>query len=161
MPRKPKETPEKHCAYCGEKLERKRFGGNRLEDFSAFTRRKYCNQECMGNGFLRIGHTTQNIDDAHSTSRHINKRILKSNRCAECGTDKDLQVHHIDGDYNNNTVENLIVLCRSCHMKRHRKKCVICGKPVRGHGYCDKHYQRFKKSGDPYFVKRKPPNYVP
>lgn len=30
---------------------------------------------------------------------------------------------------------------------------MICGKPHKGLGYCDKHYQRFKKYGDPLMVK--------
>jgi len=33
-----------------------------------------------------------------------------------------LLVHHIDGDKCNNYPENLITLCRSCHMKVHRSK---------------------------------------
>ena len=41
-------------------------------------------------------------------------------------------------------------------MKEHNKKplCVICGRPVRGYGYCNKHYMRYKKYGNPMIVKK-------
>ena len=40
-------------------------------------------------------------------------------------------------------------------MKEHRggRKCSICDGKHIGLGYCDKHYQRFKKYGDPHFKK--------
>jgi len=64
-------------------------------------------------------------------------------------------VHHKDGDYQNNTLTNLERICRSCHAQEHSQKvsCSICGKPQKGLGYCEMHYQRFKKHGDPLAVK--------
>jgi len=41
-------------------------------------------------------------------------------RCAECGKERGLDVHHIDGDRRNNDLENLMVLCQPCHRKVHR-----------------------------------------
>lgn len=35
-----------NCMYCNEPLKRKRFG-KRLEDISAFNKRKFCDRECM------------------------------------------------------------------------------------------------------------------
>jgi 5-methylcytosine-specific restriction endonuclease McrA len=45
-------------------------------------------------------------------------------RCVECGETVDLVVHHKDGsgrgkDENNNNINNLVTLCRSCHAKVH------------------------------------------
>jgi hypothetical protein len=55
----------------------------------------------------------------------IRKRIFleRGRRCEECGWDKKnpfngiipVQVDHIDGDRNNNSEENLKVLCPNCH----------------------------------------------
>ena len=42
--------------------------------------------------------------------------------CDHCGTIKNICIHHIDGDYKNNNIENLQALCKSCHHKYHRKK---------------------------------------
>jgi 5-methylcytosine-specific restriction endonuclease McrA len=37
--------------------------------------------------------------------------------CANCGrSDLDLEVHHIDGNWRNNTWTNLIALCPPCHV---------------------------------------------
>ena len=82
--------------------------------------------------------------------------------CAKCAREFDykdrhlLTVHHKDGNPQNNDPLNLMRLCRSCHLKQHRgrKSCSICGKPVKGLGFCEKHYQRFKKYGDPLMFKR-------
>lgn len=43
----------------------------------------------------------------------------KGEKCVECGTTEDVEVHHVDGDRLNNTLENLIPVCRSCHAKIH------------------------------------------
>jgi 5-methylcytosine-specific restriction endonuclease McrA len=39
--------------------------------------------------------------------------------CQHCGSDSQLQVHHINHDHQNNRPENLLVLCRECHRKEH------------------------------------------
>ena len=31
--------------------------------------------------------------------------------------------------------------------------CIVCGKPMKGLGYCELHYQRFKKYGNPLMMK--------
>jgi len=51
-------------------------------------------------------------------------RILRENvkQCKVCGSDKQLQVHHIIpvslGGKNN--IENLMVVCNNCHLKIHK-----------------------------------------
>lgn len=55
-------------------------------------------------------------------------RELYGKRCADCvKTEKEsgekLSVHHIDGNKNNNSLSNLIPLCRSCHTKRTHREC--------------------------------------
>lgn len=154
-PRKDIKELDRYCYYCGNKLERKRFNG-RLEDFTVFSNRKYCNRECMKRNFIKIGDNyNQTFFNAHTTARKINELILHKEVCELCGSDTNLDIHHIDGNWQNNNLDNLICLCRSCHMKEHhpKGKCIICGKPQKGHGYCNKHYLRFKKYGDPLYTK--------
>lgn len=52
------------------------------------------------------------------------KRIMLSIQplCELCGDNEPLNVHHIDEDRNNNKLDNLLVLCKSCHSKQHRGK---------------------------------------
>lgn len=115
---------DKYCQYCGKKLERKRFNG-RLEDYGVFLKRQYCNRECMRKGFLKIGESDANWSNAHSTARNINKLILKKDYCEICGSTENLDMHHIDGNWKNNNLDNLMCLCRSCHMKIERNDVEI------------------------------------
>lgn len=62
---------------------------------------------------------------------HDKRRILKEDtkqyrkhkkdRCEVCGTTSELQVHHIDFDRENNSPDNLITLCQTCHMRVHNQ----------------------------------------
>jgi hypothetical protein len=50
-------------------------------------------------------------------------------RCQDCNKvfGVPLNVHHIDQDRTNNSINNLAVLCPSCHTHRHpRRKCPTC-----------------------------------
>jgi hypothetical protein len=133
-------------------MERKRYGG-RLEDAAVFRRRKFCDQKCMAKDFdQRPEKPTSLFSSAHWHSR----KAIPKGPCQECGTPKGIDVHHIDRDFRNNDPSNLIRLCRTCHNLAHdrAKRCVICGARQKGLGYCEKHYQRFKKYGDPLLFKR-------
>lgn len=56
-------------------------------------------------------------------SRHVRRYILniQNNTCALCGNNKwmekdiPLELHHIDGDWTNNSRENIEALCPNCH----------------------------------------------
>lgn len=161
MPR-PKQEPEKYCAYCGKQMHRKQHP-NSMEQLNIFRRRKYCNRLCMAKGQMR--------EDAQRSA--ILKRIehLRLNACEICGATANLANHHKDGDWRNNHPSNLMTLCGSCHTKwhwKHGKKlpkrqlaCKICGEPARKLDMCQKHYQRFRKYGDPCLTKKKiGPRYV-
>ena len=47
--------------------------------------------------------------------------FLKGHRCENCGLTSwmnqpiSLEVHHVDGDYLNNDIDNLKLLCPNCH----------------------------------------------
>ena len=49
------------------------------------------------------------------------KHGIKTNKCEVCGIENwngkplNMQLHHIDGDPTNNTLENLQILCPNCH----------------------------------------------
>ena len=152
MPMLRKPTPEKYCASCGARLERKRLKDGRLESLLHFTRRKFCNKACC-NSFSGRPHKP---DAKWMTAHYHARRMVPRGPCAICGKPNATDVHHRDGNFRNNAPENLIRLCRSCHIKTHRKPkvCKICGAPMKGLGYCEKHYQRFKKYGDPLLWKR-------
>lgn len=152
-----KPTPIKYCAYCGQKLERVRYP-SKLEDLGAFKRRKYCSRECMKRAFVETDGTNQRNNDAHASARKIAYLIEEREKvCSICGSTRNVDIHHKDGNYHNNSSDNLIALCRSCHNKEHHKKgvCKLCGKPMKGYGYCNMHYIRWKKYGDPLVCRRR------
>lgn len=106
----PRVSPTKYCEHCGLLLERKRYNG-RLEDFGAFSRRRYCDLWCAA-GPRREGEIKIN------TSRKRASRYRASG-CSICGTSMHLQVHHLNGNAFDNDPFNLMTLCRACHTKWH------------------------------------------
>ena len=88
----------------------------------------------------------------------LKKKLLKENlienKCAICGLTEwqnkpiTLQLHHIDGNPNNNCLDNLQLLCPNCHsqtdnycgsanIEQPKYYCKDCGKEItRGAVYC-------------------------
>jgi hypothetical protein len=53
-------------------------------------------------------------------ARTIAYEILKlPHVCEICGLECRTEVHHINKDRKDNTRENIMILCRSCHNKKH------------------------------------------
>ena len=54
-------------------------------------------------------------------SNHKYRKIIDRNsECYFCETKKELSVHHIDQNRDNNMKENLLLLCPKCHHRLHR-----------------------------------------
>lgn len=123
------------CVICGKEWE-----------FKGTTTPKYCN-ECrkLVNNRLRIessvrlGHTIQgfvgkggnnkkgeenpNYKTGIGNYRRLKYDYIVENNlpieCEICGSKDFLVVHHIDHNRKNNKIENLQLICRSCHIKLH------------------------------------------
>lgn len=147
MPRKATPDPEKYCERCGVRLHRKRYNGE-MEDMGRFKSRKYCSLHCANLREIR----SQSLTSQHRISQKYRKEL-----CEYCGVKQHLHVHHRDEDYLNNTPKNLITLCIKCHLSgvhRHPKRiCRFCEQTSRKHAMCQKHFQRWKKYGDPFLTK--------
>ena len=53
-------------------------------------------------------------------SRGWGNRIKKeSSVCGKCGSNENLEVHHLDKNPQNNELSNLQILCRYCHKIEH------------------------------------------
>lgn len=148
MPMPRKQDEKKYCEVCGQLMSRKRYSSGKLESNLNFHQRKYCSRACMALGFQA---KPKKQNPSWMTAHYHARKICPPGPCAICGASGSTDVHHKNGDWTDNRPENLIRLCRSCHLKAHHKKkvCVICGGPHKALGYCEKHYQRYKKYGDP------------
>lgn len=107
----------KQCAYCGKILNR--YGVI------------YCSQECANNSKidnkveLWLNDSKEGTRKDGTLSTTIRNYLLKQANysCQECGWNKinpttnkvPLEIHHIDGNYLNNDISNLKVLCPNCH----------------------------------------------
>lgn len=92
------------------------------------------------------------------------KEGIKEHKCEKCGRDDwdgipiPLELHHINGDRNDNRLKNLQILCCNCHAltenhsgKKNRKehnKCKVCGEEIsRNATYCRSCYNKaYKKN---------------
>ncbi len=93
----------KFCATCGVEMSRGRYG-ERLEDLSAFRKRKFCSLSCAN---------TKPVLTKHGYSWRARKHLKIS--CEACGSVRLLEAHHVDQDKANNQPENIQTLCSPCH----------------------------------------------
>ena len=153
------ECPKKYCKNCQRELHRKTYGGGQLEGRRGFMQRVYCNRACMAEDYEG---TIKRLNPKNSR-RQSGK--MRKESCENCESTDQLHCHHLDENPLNNDPSNLMTLCFSCHVKWHwthgkqryrrRAPCRYCSKLSEKSGMCQKHYQRFKKYGDPFLTKIK------
>ena len=148
-----KPTPEKYCAHCGKKLERRKINST-LEDLAALRKRVFCNRACMAENMMGKIKVPVPKNFRRQSARKVEKC------CSICSKSTTrLHVHHIDFNPTNNEESNLVTLCGSCHrlahspirmeMGRQAKPCKHCNKPCARLGLCCTHLTRYKKYGNP------------
>ena len=74
----------------------------------------------------------------YGVSSHIRQYLLEkyNNKCAKCGWNEintytkniPIEVEHIDGNYQNNKEDNLIILCPNCHSLTNTYRALNIGK---------------------------------
>ena len=102
----------KACHACGARMTRQRFSG-RLEDRTAFLRRRYCNRACMGRAFVK--------DTPSSSALRYRTAKYRGTICEQCGATTSLHAHHIDGNLHNDSPQNIQTLCTHCHGSHHHR----------------------------------------
>lgn len=101
------------CAWCGQEIERtqSQIEKNKTGFF-------YC---CKEHGNLHKNLLRYENGEWDNSSNYRLKAFNKyEHKCNCCGWDEDeriLEVHHIDENRDNNELDNLIILCPTCHRK--------------------------------------------
>ena len=102
-----------NCSWCGKEVYRKksRVDINKTGYF-------YCSIQC---GNLHKNSIRRESGEWDKTSNYRKLAFsTKNHECAICGYDEEkriLEVHHIDENRDNNSEDNLIILCPNCHRK--------------------------------------------
>jgi 5-methylcytosine-specific restriction endonuclease McrA len=120
--RKAQQVPNLVCAWCKANFYRQpgRAGKNSRSGLS------FCSRQCKDQA-QQLGGLSEIQPDHYGTLdttkeyRLIAFRHLP-NRCNRCGYDKFpavLEVHHQDRNRENNKLENLEILCPTCHEEHH------------------------------------------
>jgi hypothetical protein len=58
----------------------------------------------------------------HGKSSVLYRTVITKDKCRKCGTTENLGIHHKNDDHYDNRLENLEVLCNSCHMSETKRK---------------------------------------
>lgn len=103
-----------YCANCGKEVIRRNSDVNKNVSGNF-----YCSRECGNQHKNDIRKQTGEWDNAFSSYR-TRAFDTYDHKCCVCGWDDDervLEVHHIDKDRTNNLINNLCILCPTCHKK--------------------------------------------
>lgn len=120
-----------------------------------FKIKKICNEHSISYAhfshpkYIDVQTLLQNksTDDSSFLRRKLLAAGIKENKCECCGISEwqgkplAIQLHHIDGNRRNNSLQNLIMLCPNCHSQtdnycgkkdkaRKRYYCADCGKEI-------------------------------
>lgn len=112
------------CVHCGKEVYRSKAEINKNKSGNVF-----CSRSCatsVNNVVNKSG--TNNPNWINGISSYTKEAFSTyENECVICGfiERSALQVHHIDNDRNNNTIDNLIILCANHHCMVHYGSLVI------------------------------------
>ena len=88
--------------------------------------KKTCSRTCANKNRVGIKYTGARLKDNVVSQKRLKIRIIKLRGavCERCGYDvyQILQVHHKNRNRNNNTLDNLELLCPNCHASEHYLK---------------------------------------
>lgn len=100
------------CDTCGKEVIRFKSEIER-------SKRHFCSRECFYNSPIPDKNLAQRDNITHTSRHYAHDLALKifPHKCQICSSEENLEVHHKDGDFRNNSPDNLILLCLSCHRR--------------------------------------------
>jgi len=128
------------CQLCYQREYMPSYNARNSEAVSKH-KRKWYEQNIVGTGKQKLAREIRNFDGNRDATL-----ARDGHKCTQCGSVKGLTVHHKDRNGRgtstpNNANENLITLCRKCHINEHRAE-LLAGRSVmthckRGHAFSE------------------------
>lgn len=106
----PNSNRQKWCKECGKIMNRKR----RKQRCKEYYKRTYKKK-----GYNQKGKNNNNYKGGIGTYREKKLNSVDEKVCERCGSTTNLEVHYKDRDKYNNNLNNLELICKSCHKKEH------------------------------------------
>lgn len=109
-----KEKPTLICDYCGKEFKRKK---SKMKSKSG---KYFCCRKCLDearkikNNIVPVKHYQNGVSTYREQA--INNYGAVCSHCDYNEFTEGLDVHHIDGNRENNDLDNLMVLCTLCHV---------------------------------------------
>lgn len=104
---------EKPCAVCGKPV-------------LASLHKKTCSRACSNKNRAGIKYKSGRLGDKAEYYRALKLRLIaqRGSRCCRCsyGKVEILEIHHRDRNRDNNSLENLELVCPNCHAEEHYLK---------------------------------------
>ncbi len=105
-----KTKPERFCERCGKQLIPRVYSSGE-EEYGMFMKRRFCSLTCS-NTRGKLGESR--------TQRMVQARDLAlKEMCECCGGKHKLAIHHVNENWQDNSIENLQTLCVYCHQQWH------------------------------------------
>lgn len=114
-----KERVTVFCALCSKEISKKQAA--LLNSKSGLY---FCNRKCKYAGQKLTANIPEIWPDHYGDGSSSYRNQVNIDMCGACGCADywKLMVHHIDGNRENNVIENLEVVCANCHCNRHSKE---------------------------------------
>lgn len=102
---------EKNCEWCGKKMDARKADIKRGWG-------KFCSPSCSAQYGCTLRPPAESISRLNEIARQVYIKRNGLPSCNHCGT-VPADVHHLNEDKTDNSKENLLALCRSCHVAYH------------------------------------------
>lgn len=113
-------TKDVVCVDCGKQVSRASNRQKRCSTCKQNHDNRTCSEHYRRNyvkkGYDQSGENNNNWKGGIGTYRKILEDIKQ---CQKCSSAKFVVTHHIDGNRYNNSIDNLIRLCKRCHQIEH------------------------------------------
>lgn len=78
--------------------------------------------EKISNKQMGINNSNYNAESTNRNFYDLKKKVkLNQYYCNRCNSSSNLEIHHIDHNRNNDSLQNLEILCKSCHSIEHKR----------------------------------------